>query len=143
MPSPNDPLAAVQRYVDAFNAGDPEAMGAACADPMQILDGMSPHVWQGPMASEDWWRDVLAEGEHLGASGYHLTLGDPRHVDVAGEYAYVVVTAMMTFDLKGQQVTQTGAVWTVALRKVGTEWRLTAWAWAKGTQQLGPPPQAG
>jgi hypothetical protein len=28
---------------------------------------------------------------------------------------------------------QTGAVFTVALRDVGGEWRLTAWAWAKGT----------
>ncbi|WP_255458058.1 MULTISPECIES: hypothetical protein [unclassified Mycolicibacterium] len=40
----------------------------------------------------------------------------------------------MTFDLKGQQVRQTGAVFTVALRNVGAEWRLTAWAWAKGGQ---------
>jgi hypothetical protein len=55
----NDPMASVLQYVDAFNSGDPKAMAAACADPMQILDGMSPHVWQGPTASEDWWRDVL------------------------------------------------------------------------------------
>ena len=42
-------------------------MAATCADPMQILDGMSPHVWQGPNAGEDWYRDVLTEGEHRGA----------------------------------------------------------------------------
>ena len=30
----------------------------------------------------------------------------------------------MTFDLKGKQVTQTGALFTVALRKLDTEWRL-------------------
>ena len=66
MPSSNDPMAAVRQYVDAFNNGDPKAMAAACADPMQILDGMSPHVWQGPTAAEDWWTDALAEGEHLG-----------------------------------------------------------------------------
>lgn len=46
----NDPLSAVLRYVDAFNSGDPQAMAATCADPMQILDGMSPHVWQGSTA---------------------------------------------------------------------------------------------
>jgi ketosteroid isomerase-like protein len=132
MPDSNDPMAAVQRYIAAFNAGDPDAMGAACADPMQILDGMAPHVWQGPSASHDWWRDVLAEGEHLGASGYHITLGEPRHVDVAGESAYVVVPATMSFDLRGKQVTQAGAIFTVALRRVAADWRLTAWAWAKG-----------
>jgi ketosteroid isomerase-like protein len=125
-------MAAVVRYVDAFNHSDAKAMTATCADPMQILDGMSPHVWHGPTASEDWWRDVLTEGEHLNASGYHITLGEPRHVDVTGDYAYVVVPATMTFSLQGKQVTQTDSVFTVALHKVGTEWRLTAWAWAKG-----------
>lgn len=132
MPNSNDPMAAVRQYVDAFNNADEKAMAGACADPMQILDGMSPHVWQGATAARDWWRDVLAEGEHLGASGYHITLSEPRHVDVTGDYAYVVAPATMTFDLRGKQVTQTGAVFTVALRKVGADWRLTAWAWAKG-----------
>jgi hypothetical protein len=92
---------------------------------MQILDGMAPHVWQGPTASEEWWRDVLAEGEHLGVSGYHITLGEPRHVDVTGDDAYVVVPATMSFNI-GKQVTQTGSVFTVALRKLDGEWRLRA-----------------
>ena len=132
MSSSHDPMAALLRYVDAFNQGDSEAMAAACADPMQILDGMAPHVWQGSTAAQDWWRDVLTEGKHLGASGYHITLGEPRHVDVTGDYGYVVVPATMTFDLRGKQMTQTGSVFTAALRKVGEEWRLAAWAWAKG-----------
>ncbi|KRD04854.1 hypothetical protein ASE48_19565 [Mycobacterium sp. Root265] len=129
----DDPMDAVLEYVAAFNDGDVAAMAATCADPMQILDGMSPHVWQGETAAEDWWKDVLAEGAHLGASGYRITLGAPLHVDVTGDYGYVVVPASMTFDLRGSQITQTGSVYTVALRRVGTHWRLTAWAWAKGS----------
>lgn len=132
MASDNDPIVAVHKYLDAFNSADPKAMAALCADPMQILDGMSPHVWQGSAATEQWWRDVLVEGEHLGASAYHITVGEPQHVDVSGEYAYVVVPATMSFNLRGNSVTQTGAVYTVALRKVDEQWRLTAWAWAKG-----------
>ena len=132
MSTSDNPMRAVLQYVDAFNNGDSAAMAAACGEPMQILDGMSPHVWQGSTAAEDWWRDVLTEGEHLGASGYRITLGEPRHVDINGDNAYVVVPATMTFDLSGKQVTQTGSVYTVALRKVGARWRLTAWAWAKG-----------
>lgn len=128
----NDPMAAVVQYVDAFNNSDAKAMAATCADPMQILDGMAPHVWQGPTASEDWWRAVLTEGEHVGASEYHIALGEPQHVDVTGDHAYVVVPATMTFDLQGKQVTQTGSVFTVALGMVDGEWLLTAWAWAKG-----------
>jgi ketosteroid isomerase-like protein len=115
----NDPMAVVRQYVDAFNNGDAKAMAAACADPMQILDGMSPHVWQGPTAAEDWWTE-LAEGRHLATSGYHITLGEPRQVDLARDYGYVVVTARMTFHLRGNPVAQTGAFFTVALRKADT-----------------------
>ena len=50
MPSANDPMGAVRQYVDDFNNGDKKSMAAVCADPMQILDGLSPHVWQGPTA---------------------------------------------------------------------------------------------
>lgn len=128
----DDAVAAVARYIDAFNKGDAEAMGASFAVPGTILDGMAPHLWNGPTAATDWYRDVLVEGEHLGASGYHVTLGDPLHADVTGDAAYVVSPATMTFELKGQQVTQSGAFFTTALKKVAGDWRIAAWAWAKG-----------
>ena len=124
-------MAAIRAYIDAFNKGDPKAMTAVCADPMPILDGMSPHVWQGPTASEDWWRDVLAENERVGASGNHITLAEPpRHADITGDYAYIVLTATYSENRQGKQVTVPG-LYTVVLRKVGPEWRLTAWAWTK------------
>jgi ketosteroid isomerase-like protein len=126
-------MAVVHQYVDAFYNGDKKAMAAACADPMQILDGMSPHVWQGPRAAEDWYADALAEGEHLGVTDFRIGLGEPLHVDVADDYTYVVVPATFDYDRQGKPVNQTGASFTVALRKVDGNWRLTAWAWTKGT----------
>ena len=129
-----DPMATVRHYIDCFNRGDSKAMAAAFAVPMSILDGMAPHVWHGPTATQDWYRDVLVEGEHAGASGYLITLGEPRHVNVTGDRAYVVVPATMTFRLQGTQVTQTGSTFTVALRKLDEGWRVMAWAWAKGGQ---------
>ena len=128
----SEPLAAISSYIAAFNRGDEAEMASIFIGPGFILDGMAPHVWQGPTASDDWYSDVLAEGEHLGASGYRIALGEPRHVDVNDDYAYVVVPATMSFDLRGTQVTQTGSVFTLALRKISAEWHLTAWAWAKG-----------
>ena len=134
MPSTTDPLAAVHQFAEAFNKGDAKTMAATCAVPMSILDGLAPHVWQGPTASEDWYRDVLAAGELEGASGYLVTLGKPWHVDVTGDHAYVVVPATMTFRVHGKQVTQSGSVFTVALRKLTAGWRSPAWAWATGTR---------
>jgi hypothetical protein len=128
-----DPLVAVHQYINGFNKGDGEAMAATFAIPGSILDGMAPHVWQGPTASQDWYRDVLIEGEQHGASDYVVTLGEPSHNNITGDSAYVVVPATMTFKVRGQQVTQTGAIFTVALRRVAEGWRIAAWAWAKGT----------
>jgi len=129
-----DPMTAVQEYIDAFNTGDGEAMSASFANPGSILDGMAPHVWQGPTASADWYRDVLLEGEQHGASGYFVTLGEPLHNNITAESAYVVVPASMTFKVQDQQIVQNGAVFTVALRKLADDWRIASWAWAKGTR---------
>jgi hypothetical protein len=129
------PLGAVQAYLDAFNAGDPAAMSAQFAPEGSILDGMAPHLWLGPTAAADWYRDVLTEGAHLGASGYHVTIGEPTHNTTTGDSAYVVVPAGMTFDLNGTRVAQTGSTFIVALRRLPEGWRIAAWAWSKGAQQ--------
>lgn len=129
-----DPMAAVRQYIEAFNRGDAKTMAVTFAIPGSILDGMAPHVWHGPTATQDWYRDVLIEGEQHGASDYVVTLGEPRHVNVTGDTAYVVVPASMMFKIQGKQVTQTGAIFTVALRKLPEGWRIAAWAWAKGGQ---------
>src|SRR5215510_16078565 len=117
-----DPMTAVRQYMDSFNKGDVKGMVAVCATQTTILDGMAPHSWQGSTACADWYRDVLIEGEQHGASGYVVTLGKPRQLDVKGDAAYVVLPASMSFKLKGKQVTQTGATWTLALRKEAGDW---------------------
>ena len=131
--STKDPVAAVRQYIDGFNKGDVKVMAATFAVPGSILDGMAPHVWHGPTATQDWYRDVLIEGKQHGASDYFVTVGEPLHNNVTGDGAYVVVPATMTFKVGGKQVTQSGAVFTVALRKLAEGWRIAAWAWAKGT----------
>jgi ketosteroid isomerase-like protein len=130
----HDPVAVIRSYIDAFNRADAIAMAAAFAPDSVILDGMAPHLWVGPTAGQDWYMDVLAEGKQHGASDYRVTLEVPRHANVTGDAAYVVVPATMTFNVQGKQVTQTGAIFTVALRRLPEGWRIAAWAWAKGAQ---------
>jgi hypothetical protein len=71
--STNDPMAAVRQYIDAFNKGDVTVMAATFAVPGSILDGMSPHVWQGSTAAQEWYQDVLVDGKQHGASDYFVT----------------------------------------------------------------------
>ena len=131
--STKDPVAAVRQYLDGFNKGDAQLMAASFADTGSILDGMAPHLWQGPTAAQDWHRDVLIEGRQHGASDYFVTLGEPLHSNVTGDSAYLVFPATMTFKMDDKQVTQSGAFFTVALRKLAEGWRIAAWAWTKGT----------
>jgi hypothetical protein len=42
-----------------------------------------------------------------------------------------VVPATYTFKQHGKRVKESGSTVTVALKKSGTEWRITAWAWSK------------
>jgi hypothetical protein len=130
-----DALSTVHRYIDAFNDGDMKGMAAAFAVPGSILDGMAPHLWHGPTAAEDWYRDVLIHIKEDGASDFVVSLEQPLHMDVTGDAAYVVVPATMKFKVHGKQITQSGAVYTIALRRVSGSWRIAAWAWAKGTIQ--------
>jgi hypothetical protein len=125
--STKEPMAAVRHYLDGFNKGDVEVMAETFSVPASILDGMAPHLWQGPTATQDWYRDVLIESKQHGASDYFITMGEPLHNKFTGDSAYVVVPATMTFKVGGKQVTQSGAFFTVALRKLAELWRI-AWA---------------
>ena len=131
------PVDTVRRYIDAFNNSDIVEMAACFAPTATILDGMAPHVWHGASAATDWYREVLVEGEHLGAEGYQVTISEPQHADANGEAAYVVVPATMSFRLRGQPVTQTGAFFTAALQWIDGDWRIAAWAWTKGRAAAG------
>jgi hypothetical protein len=108
-------------------------MAATFAKDAAILDGMAPHLWLGPTAAADWYKDVLTEGEHHGAGDYHVTIGEPLHNTVTRDAAYVVVPSTMSSKVNGKQVTHTGAKFVVALRKLADGWRIAAWAWGKGT----------
>jgi ketosteroid isomerase-like protein len=124
--------ATIQQYVDAFNAGDEDALAACFTEKGFILDGMAPHVWSGPSATRDWHKDALAESEHLGITDFHMTLGTPSHNATVGNAGYFVAPATLNFKMRGQAITQAGATFTVALHKGEAGWRIAAWAWTKG-----------
>ena len=78
MPDAAGPMETVRSYADAFNKGDVVAMAALFDASGSILDGMAPHVWQGPTACQDWYREVLKEGEHAGAGTISSPLASRR-----------------------------------------------------------------
>jgi ketosteroid isomerase-like protein len=126
-----DVMAPVHQFVDGFNKGDTKSALAACADQTSIIDEFPPHEWHGAGACAKWADDYDANAKKDGITDGVVTLGKPRHVDVTGDLAYVVVPANYRFKQKGKPVAEIGSMLTVALQKGPAGWRMTAWTWTK------------
>jgi len=124
-------MATVNQFNDGMNKGDTKTALATCAALSSIIDEFPPHEWQGATACADWANDFDTYNKKNGITDAKATLGKPRHVDVTGDRAYVVVPATYTYKQNGKPVTESGSTLTVALQKVASGWRMTGWAWAK------------
>jgi hypothetical protein len=122
----------VREFVASFNKGDATTSDAGCAHVTSIIDDVPPHEWHGAHACQMWMQSYRDYTVANGLADMIITLGDPRHVDVAGERAYVVVPASYTIEVHGKLVHKTNSVVTFALEKGATAWHLTGWAWADG-----------
>ena len=116
----------------AFNKGDEKAGVATCASPASVVDDFAPHLWQGPTACADWAKAFDAEAAREGMTDGIVTIGTPRHDEVTGNVAYVVVPATFAYKLKGKPVVERGNVFTAVLKKTSAGWHIAAWTWAKG-----------
>ena len=131
MAQQKDVMAPVHQFVDGFNKGDTKSALAACADQTSIIDEFPPSEWHGAGACGTWADDYDANAKKDGITDGVVTLGKPRHVDVTGDRAYVVVPASYKFKQKGKPVAEIGSMLTVALQKGPAGWRMTAWTWTK------------
>ena len=121
----------VQRFVDAFNQGDTKSAAAVCAERTLIIDEFPPYEWQGSGACARWMRDYDEDAKKNAITDGVVTLGSPRHVDISGDRAYVVVSADYAFKQNGKMVKETGSVLTIVLRESPGGWRISAWSWSK------------
>ena len=125
-----DVMVPVRQFVDGFNKGDVTLALASCAEQTSIIDEFPPHEWHGAGACAKWASDYEANAKKEGITDGVVTLGKPRHVDVSGDHAYVVVPAGYTFKQKGKAERDTNAMMALSLQKVAAGWRITGWSWA-------------
>jgi ketosteroid isomerase-like protein len=124
-------MATVHQFVDAFNKGDAKTAAAACADETSIIDEFPPYEWHGAGACTKWMNDYDVWAKKNSMSDGAVTLGSPRHVDVEGDRAYVVIPSDISFKEKGKAAKETGSMFTLVLRKEADAWRIVGWSWAK------------
>ena len=125
-----DAMAPVHQFIDGFNKGDVKSALAACAEQTSIVDEFPPHEWHGAGACAKWASDYDSNAKKEGISDGVVTLGKPRHVDVSGDRAYVVVPANYSFKQKGKAKKETNAVMALALQKGAAGWHIIGWSWA-------------
>jgi len=119
-------MATLNNWVAAFDKGDKKAAIATCADEMVILDDIPPYQWRPPGACQKWW----VAAEKSGITNTKTTLGKPRHFEVTGDRAYVVIPVDITYTIKGKAKKQSGATVTATLKNGDSGWRFIGWSWA-------------
>jgi ketosteroid isomerase-like protein len=124
-----DVMAVVHQWVDAFNKGDGKAAASYCADGALIIDDFAPHVWQGPGACANWYKDYLADIAKQQITDASVAIGKGAHVDVNAGYAYLVTPTTLSF-MKAGKPTTDKAIVTMAFKKGSAGWQITGWAWA-------------
>jgi hypothetical protein len=130
-----DVMVPVHQFMDSLNKGDTKTALAACASPSSIIDEFPPHQWAGATACADWANEFNSYNKKYGITDSIATLGKPRHIDISGDRAYVVLPATYKFKRNGKKVTESGATLTVALQKGADGWRMTGWAWSRGRER--------
>src|SRR2546426_7908357 len=107
-----DVMAPVHQFIDGLNKGDTKGALAACAAQSSIIDEFPPYEWQGATACADWANDFEAFNKKGGITEPIAKLGKPKHVDITGDRAYVVVPATYTYKQNKKKVTESGSVMT-------------------------------
>jgi ketosteroid isomerase-like protein len=124
-----DVMAVIHQMVDGFNKGDMKSAAAACADQAVVVDDTPPHVWQGAGACAAWQVAYEAWTKSNDVAGVSEEISKVRHIDINGNVAYVVQSARLRWAEKGKPMSE-AAIETITLKKTGSGWRITGWAWA-------------
>jgi hypothetical protein len=125
-----DVMVSIHQFVDGFNKGDVNSALAACGEETSIIDEFQPHEWHGAGACARWADDYLANAKKDGITDGFVTLGKPKHVDVTGDRAYVVIPSDYAYKQNGKARKETRAAFAFALHKGAAGWRITGWSWA-------------
>ena len=123
-------MTVVNVFVVSFNAGDTAKALEMCTDEMSIIDEFPPHEWHGAGALKKWLADFDSNARQEGISDSIVTCKAPRHLDVKGDYAYVVVPSDYTWKQKGQPMMESDSLFTFALHKEKAGWKITGWSWS-------------
>lgn len=124
-----DVMEVVQRWTDAFSRRTFDTDIAPCAEDAVVIDDLQPHVWQGPGACSRWFKAFEAWAAKAAVSNAVIRLGEIRHLDFDGGFAYLVAPVTLSYTKAGKPANFPGIL-TMTLHKGESGWRVSGVAWA-------------
>ena len=131
---PNELPAEIKAVIDmaltAFNTKDGPRFESTFGGEVVIIDGIAPYRWAGPNAQGRWFADAEKWAQELEVINETITCDRIAHAQVVGTHAYVVLSATLSFRLKGERGSRNGIL-TFTLKKRGEEWKIESQAWGR------------
>jgi ketosteroid isomerase-like protein len=120
--------ATIKAFATAFNKGDMKAAKALHVTAPVIIDEVSPHLWTGAGAFDQWGADLGKSEAAEGRSGGQVTIGAPTREVVSGDHAYAISPTTYIFQQKGKTMREKAQM-TLALVKDASGWKIASWTW--------------
>lgn len=127
---PREIKALIDNLVAGFNNKDSALYSSAFGGDVVVIDGMAPYRWTGPNAQGHWFADAEKWAHDLGVADENIAYDKVVRADVVNTNAYVVLSANLSFTLKGQRASRLGIL-TFTLAKHGDEWKIESQAWGR------------
>ncbi|HXJ88720.1 MAG TPA: nuclear transport factor 2 family protein [Candidatus Binatia bacterium] len=127
---PNEIKTVIDKLLSGFNNKDSALYSSAFGGEVVVIDGMAPYRWAGPNAQGRWFADAEKWAHDLGVADENIGYDKVIRADVVDKHAYVVLSANLSFTLKGQRASRLGIL-TFTLAKQGGEWKIESQAWGR------------
>ena len=134
IPIPNELPAEIKALIDTvldgFNSKDSALYTSAFSGDAVVIDGIAPYRWSGPNAPARWFSDAEKWVHDFGVENETISYDKIAHSAVVGMHAYVVLSATLSFKLKGQSGNRPGIL-TFTFAKQGDKWKVGSQAWGR------------
>lgn len=135
MSVPNELPAGIKALIDTvlggFNSKDSALYNSAFSEDAIVIDGIAPYRWAGPNAPARWFSDGEKWVHDFGVENETIVCDRIAHATVSGTHAYVVLSATLSFSLKGGHSGSRPGILTFTFAKQGDEWRVESQAWGR------------
>lgn len=132
---PNEPPAEIKAVIDTvldgFNNKDSVLYNSAFSRDAIVIDGIAPYRWTGPNAPARWFSDAEKWVHEFGVENENIACDKIVHAAVVGTHAYVVLSATLSFSLKGGQTGSRPGILTFTFGKQGDKWKVESQSWGR------------